>query len=138
MPKARFMGVTAWQVRLGVGVTAGVGIAYVDNRAFQGEVSPIVIVAMLLGAATTATSFWGRRGWIAAAATWIVVPLVHLVKHVFGLPDTLHPNTYGSILMLAGFTFVVAALGAGGGMLIHRSVSATGAASSGRGNPGGS
>jgi hypothetical protein len=132
------MGLTSWQVRLGVGVAAGVGIAYVDNETFQGEVSPIVIVAMLLGATTTAAIVWGRRSWITVAATWIAVPLVHLVKHVFGLPDTLHPNTYGSILMLAGFTFVVAALGAGAGMLVHRSVGGTGAASSGPGNPGGS
>ena len=31
-----------------------------------------------------------------------------------------HPNTYTSILTLAAFTFVVAALGTGAGMLIHR------------------
>jgi len=33
--------------------------------------------------------------------------LIHFVKHVLGLPDTLHPNTYGSILMLAVFSLVV-------------------------------
>jgi len=36
----------------------------VDNYAFQGEVSPVVVVALLLGATTTAASLWGRRGWI--------------------------------------------------------------------------
>jgi hypothetical protein len=51
---------------------------------------------------------------------WACVPLAHVVKHVLGLPDTLQPNTYKSILMLAAFTFVVAALGTGGGLLIRR------------------
>lgn len=107
-------------MRFGCGFVAGLVIAFVDNIAFQGEVSPIVIVVMLLIAAATAAGLWGRQGWIAAAGTWLCVPLVHLVKHVFGLPDTLHPNTYTSILMLAAFTLAVTALGAGGGLLIHR------------------
>ena len=120
-----------WLVRLGVGVAAGAGIAYVDNHAFQGEVSPLVIVAMLLGASSTATGVWGRRGWITVTAAWIVVPSVHLVKHIFGLPDTLHPNTYGSILMLAGFTCAVAVIGAGAGRLVHKGVTGPEAAHSG-------
>lgn len=107
-------------IRLACGITAGLFIAFVDNIAFQGEVSPIVIVLMLLVAAATATGLWGRNGWIAAASTWLCVPLIHVIKHVLSLPDTLHPNTYTSILMLAMFTLVVTALGAGAGSLIHR------------------
>jgi hypothetical protein len=109
-----------WPIRLGCGLAAGVTIAYVDSFAFRGEVSPIVIVAMLLAATTAAAGILGRRGWITAAAVWICLPLVHLVKHVLGLPETLHPNTYTSIIKLAAFTFVVAMLGTGGGMLVHR------------------
>jgi hypothetical protein len=92
----------------------------VDNFAFEGEVSPIIIVAMLLAATATAGVVWGQRGWIAVITAWACVPLAHVVKHVLGLPDTLQPNTYKSILMLAAFTFVVAALGTGGGLLIRR------------------
>jgi len=113
-------GWSKWLVRLGIGLGAGAVIVVVDDFAFQGEVSPIVIVVMLLFATGAATSCWGRRGWITAAAAWICVPLAHLVKRALGLPDTLQPNTYTSILMLAGFTLVVAALGTGAGMLIHR------------------
>jgi hypothetical protein len=51
---------------------------------------------------------------------WAWLTLVHLVKHVFGLPDTLHPNTYTSILMLAVFSLVVATIGTGCGILIRR------------------
>jgi len=46
--------------------------------------------------------------------------LAHLVKHVLGLPDTLHPNTYTSILYLAAFTLVVATVGTGSGVLLRR------------------
>ncbi len=108
-----------WWFCLGVGLAAGVIIMYVDNFAFAGEVSPIIIVAMLLVTSAAAGITWGRRGWIAAAATWACVPLAHLIKHVFGLPDTLQPNTYTSIMMLALFTLLVTAVGFGCGMLVH-------------------
>lgn len=109
-----------WLARLSAGFVAGAVIVYVDNVAFEGEVSPIIIVAMLLVATATAGAIWGQRGWVAVAAAWACVPLAHVVKHILGLPDTLQPNTYKSILMLAAFTLVVAALGTGGGLLIRR------------------
>lgn len=114
-----------WPVRLGIGLAAGAAIAYVDNFAFEGEVSPIVIVAMLLVTTAIAGTIWGQRGWIAVAAAWACVPLAHVVKHILGLPDTLQPNTHKSILMLAAFTLVVAALGTGGGLLIRRLTTGT-------------
>ena len=93
---------------------------YVDNCAFQGEVSPIIIVALLLAATAMAGAMWGRSGSIAAAVTWACVPLAHVVKHVLELPDTLHPNTYTSIFYLAAFTLVVATVGTGCGVLVRR------------------
>jgi hypothetical protein len=44
----------------------------------------------------------------------------HLAKRILGLPDTLHPNTYASILMLAAFSFAVAVVGAGWGLVVRR------------------
>jgi hypothetical protein len=102
-----------------IGLAAGLAIVFLDNVAFGGEVSPIVVVVMLLLATGTAAGVWGRRGWIAAAAMWICLPLAHAVKHLLDLPDTLHPNTWASILKLAVFTVVVAAAGTGLGMLIR-------------------
>lgn len=111
---------TTWPARLGVGLAAGVAIALVDNYAFAGEVSPIVIVGLLFAATAAAGAIWGREAWIAAAGVWACVPLAHLVKHVLGWPDTLHPNTYASILKLACFSLVVAMAGTGCGVLARR------------------
>jgi hypothetical protein len=110
-----------WPLRAGAGLAAGLAIMLVDNLAFGGEVSPIVVVVLLLLATGTAAALWGRRGWIAGIAAWICVPLAHFVKHLLGLPDTLHPDTYGSIAMLTAFTLGVAALGTAAGMLVRRS-----------------
>lgn len=109
-----------WSKRLIFGLVIGMAIAYVDNVAFAGEVSPIVIVFLLLAAAITLVGLWGQRGWISVGATWLCVPLVHLIKHMLGLPDTLNPNTYTSIFLLALFTLVVTALGAGAGLVVHK------------------
>ena len=109
-----------WQTQLGVGLVAGGAIVYVDNFALDGEVSPIIIVALLLATTAIAGAMWGRRGWISAAVTWACMPLAHIVKHVLGLPDTLHPNTYTSILYLAAFTLVVATGGTACGVLVRR------------------
>jgi len=112
--------ISKWPAQLGVGLLAGVAIVYVDNFAFQGEVSPFVIVAMLLAATAMAGAMWGRNGWIAAAVIWACVPLAHVAKHLLGLPDTLHPNTYTSISFLAAFTLAVATLGTCCGLLVRR------------------
>ena len=36
--------VSRWQTVIGAGLVAGAAIVFVDNWAFEGEVSPIVIV----------------------------------------------------------------------------------------------
>jgi hypothetical protein len=109
-----------WQIRFLVGLIAGAVIVFIDNFAFQGEVSPIVIVIMLLASTITVGAIWKWYAWITAVTVWICVPMAHVVKHLLGLPDTLHPNTYTSILMLAVFTFVVSAIGFLFGTLINR------------------
>ncbi len=61
---------------------------------------------------------WRTRGWLASAVLWACIPVAHLIKHVFGLPDTIQPNTYSSILKLAAVTLVVAAAGTACGAAI--------------------
>jgi len=101
------------------GLAAGCAIAWVDNFAFQGEVSPMVIVVLLFIAAFIATLVWGHQGWASAAAIWICVPSAHLAKHILGMSDTLHPNTYASIAKLAVFSLLITAFGATAGFMIH-------------------
>jgi hypothetical protein len=103
-----------------LGLLAGAGIAAVDNFAFHGEVSPLLIVAMLVTVACTLGTIWGGRAAIPVVLVWAWLPAAHLVKKALNLPDTLHPNTYASILKLAAFTFVVAAVGFGMGLLLNR------------------
>ena len=102
-----------------VGLVAGVTIAAVDNFAFEGEVSPIVIIAMLFAVSAAAGMKWGWRSWLSVVIAWLCVPLAHLVKYIIGLPDTIHPNTYASILMLAAFTGAIVTIGIGSGALLR-------------------
>ena len=107
--------------RIACGLVIGAFIAFIDNVAFEGEVSPIVIVALLFVTAAAAGFLWGWQGWNVASTAWICVPLTHLVKHMLGLPDSIHPNTYNSIFMLALFTLLITAIGLTGGALLHGS-----------------
>ena len=109
-----------WQTRFLIGLIAGAIIVFIDNFAFRGEVSPIVIVIMLLISTITVGAIWKWHAWVAVVAVWICVPMTHVVKHLLGMPDTLHPNTYTSILMLAVFTFVISVIGFLFGTLINR------------------
>ena len=104
---------------ISVGMLAGAGIAVVDNFAFGGEISPIAIVGMLLIVAGAIGMIWGVRAVVATAIVWVWLPMAHVVKHAFNLPDTLHPNTYTSIFKLAAFSFVVSAIGYACGLALH-------------------
>jgi hypothetical protein len=106
--------------RTGIAVITGIAIAEIDNYTFSGEASPIVIVVLLLLATGTVGFLWGKRGWLAAALIWVCIPGAHLLNHVLGLPDTIQPNTYASIVKLAAFTFVIAAIGTACGVAFFR------------------
>jgi hypothetical protein len=106
-----------WVIRLILGLAAGAGIAWVDVATFGGEVTPIVDVALLLATGGLAGLLFGRKGWLAALAAWICLPGAHLGMHVLGLPDTIQPNTYGSIALLAVFSLGVTAMGWGLGLV---------------------
>jgi hypothetical protein len=99
---------------------AGVVISAVDHFAEGGELSPIVIVALLLAATLIAGAIWRWRAALTSAATWACIPLAHTANHALNLPDTLNPNTWLSILYLAVFTLGVATAGTGLGVLLNR------------------
>jgi hypothetical protein len=105
-------------IRIAIGTVVGVIIAAVDNFAFGGEASPILIVGMLLVATAVAGYFWGIRCAPAVLLIWIFIPAVHLINMRLGLPDTLHPRTYESALELAAFTAILTVIGAACGAAI--------------------
>ena len=99
------------QIRVFVGLIVGAIIAYVDNFLFGGEVSPIVIVVLLLVAGLTLGILWKWSALLPMILMWLWLPMAHLVKKVLGLSDTLHPNTYPSLLLFSIFTLVISAIG---------------------------
>ena len=109
-------------VLVGIAVALGLAIAAVDNFALEGEVSPAVVVGMLLAAAAIVGALGSRRVWLTALAIWFWIPLAHLVKHVLGMRDTLQPNTYPSIAMLGVFSLIVALVGTACGIFARRLV----------------
>jgi hypothetical protein len=112
--KNRVATASAW----GLSLLASLLISGVDNLAYGGEVSPIVIVALIL-AASFALAYFRDRPWTTAIAVWICIPLTHFAKHIASLADTLQPNTYRSIALLAGFTLVVSLAGSGVGTALR-------------------
>jgi len=107
-------------MRMGIALVLGVAIAALDNFAFGGEISPIVIFGLLLLATGFIGLIWRARSWLAASVLWACIPAAHLIKRLFGLPDTIQPNTYGSIFKLAAVTLVVAVVGTACGVAAGR------------------
>lgn len=105
-------------MRIGIALASGVAIAAVDNFAFGGETSPLFIFGLLLIGTALIGFAWRGRGWLPAAILWACIPSAHLIKHGLGLPDTIQPNTYASILKLAAVTLAVAVAGITGGLAV--------------------
>lgn len=103
-----------------IGLAIGSCIALIDNYAFKGEISPIVIVALLFFSAFSVVAFFGNPGCIAAIGIWFCLPMSHFIKISLGLPDTLHPATFGSAVLLAVFTIIVVSIGSVCGMVFRR------------------
>lgn len=103
-------------MKIGIAFALGVAIAAFDNFAFGGEASPIFILGLLLMATGVIGLVWRSRGWLGAALLWACIPSAHLIKHVFGLRNTIHPNAYPSIIKLAAVTLLGSVAGTAAGM----------------------
>lgn len=110
-----------------VGFAAGLGIAAVDAGAVGGHISPVAIVAVLLAAGGVIGAVWGWRGWPGALAAAAPMPLLHLTRYLLGLPDTIQPNTFDSIAMMALFALAVAGAGLAGGAALRLAATDAGA-----------
>jgi len=94
-----------------IGTLVGILIALIENFSMKGEISPFMIIVLLFSATGAYGWVWKRRAWKAAVAGWIWLPGSHLFKYCMGIPDSLHPDTLNSILLLALFTLGVSAAG---------------------------
>jgi hypothetical protein len=67
----------------------------VDNFAHGGEVSPMVIVVLLLAATSAFGAVWGKGAPVAMLATWVWLPSTHLVKHLASISvRNVHPKNH--------------------------------------------
>ena len=80
-----------------LGLAAGLVVSAVDLYAAGGHVPPVVIVALPL-------------------------PAVHAFRHARGWPDTISPNTWDSIVMMALFALAVAGAGFAAGAVLRAAV----------------
>lgn len=109
-----------WNWQICLGLLVGAAIAFIDNYALGGEVSPILIVLLLLITGLVAGALWGLRGALFGISAWVWVPLSHAIKHALKLADTIQPNTYLSIVYMGAFTLLIWAVGLGGGCFVRR------------------
>jgi hypothetical protein len=63
-------------VRGVIAAVIGLVIAGVDNLAFEGEVSPILIVGMLLVVSAVMTALWRAQGALLTGVVWLWLPLI--------------------------------------------------------------
>lgn len=83
--------------------------------------SPIVVVAVLLAFSGVIAFAWNRRAMVPLLMLWAPLPVSHAVRMALGLPDTLHPDTVGSLIALAAFAMLVVAVGGSVGALLRKS-----------------
>lgn len=86
----------------------GLVITGVDLFADRGEISPGVVLFLLLIAGAIVGAIHRRFSLVLAALTAVSLPAVHLVLHLAGRKTTLQPDTVASILMV-GLAAVCAA-----------------------------
>lgn len=105
-----------------VGLVAGLAIGAVDLYAAGGHVPPVVIVALHLVACGAIGGLWGWAAWPAAIAVAAPLPAVHAIRHALGWPDTISPNTWDSIVMMALFALAVCGAGLAAGAVLRAAI----------------
>lgn len=105
-----------------VATTLGLLIAAVDVASPFGDDTSQFIVFLWLLTGSVLGFARPRRPWWWAVSVGPWLPLTHLIRRILGFPGPIHPNTYGSALILLVFSVVVCSMGAYGGALARRFV----------------
>ncbi len=103
-------------------IASGLGllIAALDTAAPFGDDSSKLTILLWLMAGGSLGFVMPSRPWRWAMLVGPWLPLTHLLAHVLGLPDSIHPNTYATILTLVPVSLAVCSVGAYGGALTRR------------------
>ncbi len=94
-----------------IAVVLGVVITCVDLFADKGEISPVVVLLLLLIAGGIVGAIHSHFSLALAVLTAICLPATHLTLHFMGHKTTLQPDTVPSILMVGVVSLCAAALG---------------------------
>jgi hypothetical protein len=103
-----------------LGVLSGLLVAWLDVRAPWGDDSAKVVLLLWVAVTGPLGYLRPRRPWRWALVVGPWLPLTHLARHVLGMPDMIHPNTYATILLLFPVSVAACSLGAYGGALLRR------------------
>lgn len=104
------------------GLVAGLAISAVELYAAGGHVPPVVIVALQIAASAAIGGLWGWSAWPGAIAVAAPMPAVHAIRHALGWPDTISPNTWDAIVMMALFAVAVAGAGFAAGAVLRAAI----------------
>lgn len=110
----------SWQKQIVIGLIIGLTISVIDNYAFKDELSPVVLVLMLLTVSGFSGLLFGWHGWFTVFIIWLFVPATNFIKYIFDLKSTLHPNTINSILKFTLFSFAITVIGFAIGVILRR------------------
>jgi hypothetical protein len=101
---------------------SGLFIAAIDRAALFGDDSAQFTVFLWLVFSGLLGFARPHRPWLWAVLIGPGLPLTSLVLHVLGLPGSVHPDTYTTILLLLPISLAVCSFGAYGGALVRRAL----------------
>ena len=125
VPESQGVGAKGWLTRLAS--VRGWALRPSKRGPSAAHINPVVIVALLLASSGAIGAVWSWRGWPGALAAAAPMPLMHMTKHLLGLPDTIQPNTLDTIVMMALFALAVAGAGLAGGAALRQAATDAGA-----------
>jgi hypothetical protein len=101
-------------------IVIGLFISALDNCAFGGEISPVIVIMLLFLFCAGMAFIVNTYAYLISIIIWIFLPLVHFINHLLGFTDSIQPNTYQSIFLLALVTFAVSQIGFVVGRIIRK------------------
>lgn len=103
-------------------IILGLVVVCVDLFADRGEISPAVVLVLILIAGAIVGAIHGRFSLVLAVLTAVSLPAIHLALHLAGRKTTLQPDTVTSILMVGLVAVCAATIGVLIGAAARRTV----------------